>query len=91
MLEHRKRCAAQGLSCARFYGHDLPEGWWRAKRFAALDAELPEFLLSLLASTQRLALLAHTDLEALGAAIKSAQAQKLPTGLVDLTAQSPWS
>ena len=87
LLEHRKRCAAQGLSCARFYGHDLPGEWWRAKKFAALDAELPEFLLALLASTQRLALLAHTELEALGAAIESAQAHELPTGLGALTAQ----
>ena len=56
LLEHRKRCAAQGLSCARFYGYDLPEEWWRAKRFAALSKEIPEFLLTLLAS-------AHNELE----------------------------
>jgi transposase len=85
LREPRKRCAAQGLSCARFYGYDLPEEWWRAKRFAALSGELPEFLLALLASAQRLA---HTELEALGATIESAQTEELPTGLGALTAQT---
>ena len=88
LLEHRKRCAAQGLSSARFYGYDLPDQWWRAKKFAALEAQLPEFLFALLAGVQRLALLAHTELEALGAQIESAQAQELPTGLGALTAQT---
>jgi hypothetical protein len=49
---------------------------------------LPEFLFALLAGVQRLALLAHTELEALGAQIESAQAQELPTGLGALTAQT---
>ena len=87
LLEHRKRLAAQGLSCARYYGHDLPEEWWRAKKFAALRDELPEFLVGLLAGLQPLALLAHEQLAALGAAIESAQSQELPTGLGALTAQ----
>jgi transposase len=88
LLEHRKRCAAQGLSCARYYGFDLPEEWWRAKKFAALANELPEFLLTLLASPQRLALLAHTELAALSASVESAQTAELPTGLGALTAQT---
>ncbi|MBI3887066.1 MAG: IS110 family transposase [Opitutae bacterium] len=87
MLEHRKRLAAQGLGCARYYGHDLPEEWWRAKKFAALRAELPEFLFGLLEGLQQIALLAHEQLETLSAAIEAAQAEELPTGLGALTAQ----
>jgi transposase len=59
MLEHRKRLAAQGLSCARYYGHDLPEEWWRPKKFEALRKELPDFLFGLLGSVQQIALLVH--------------------------------
>jgi transposase len=87
MLEHRKRLAAQGLSCARYYGHDLPEEWWRAKRFEALRQELPEFLFTLLERMQRIALVVHEQLDALSASIESAQGQELPTGLGALTAQ----
>ena len=87
LLEHRKRLAAQGLGCARYYGHDLPDEWWRAKKFAALQAELPEFLCTLLASVQRIALLVHEELEAQSADVESAQTQELPTGLGALTAQ----
>ena len=87
LLEHRKRLAAQGLSCARYYGHDLPDEWWRAKKFEPLRAELPEFLFTLLASVQRIALLVHEELEAHSAVVESAQTQELPTGLGALTAQ----
>ena len=87
MLEHRKRLAAQGLSCARYYGHDLPEEWWRAKKFAALREELPEFLFGLLEGVQQIALLAQQQLETLSENIESTQAQALPTGLGALTAQ----
>lgn len=87
MLEHRKRLAAQGLSCARFHGHDLPEEWWRARKFAALQPELPEFLFALLGKVQAIALLIHEQLEALSAALESAQATTLPTGMGALTAQ----
>jgi transposase len=87
LLEHRKRLAAQGLSCARYYGHDLPDEWWRAKKFEALHAELPEFLCTLLASVQRIALLVHEELESCSADVETAQTQELPTGLGALTAQ----
>ncbi|MEY4813729.1 MAG: hypothetical protein RLZZ162_802 [Verrucomicrobiota bacterium] len=87
LLEHRKRLAAQGLSCARYFGHDLPDEWWRAKKFELLQAELPEFLSGLLASVQRIALLVHAELEAHSAEVESAQTQELPTGLGALTAQ----
>ena len=87
MLEHRKRLAAQGLSCARFHGHDLPEEWWRARKFAALKEELPEFLFALLGRVQVIALLVHQQLEALSEGIESAQATTLPTGMGALTAQ----
>ncbi len=39
--EHRERLAAQGLSCARYYGHDMPDEWWRAQQFEALRAGYP--------------------------------------------------
>jgi transposase len=87
MLEHRKRLAAQGLSCARFHGHDLPEEWWRARKFAALKEELPEFLLALLGRVQVIILLIQEQLEALSEGIESAQAGTLPTGMGALTAQ----
>lgn len=87
LLEHRKRLAAQGLSCARYYGYDLPDEWWRAKKFEALRAELPEFLFALLESVQRIALLVHEELDARSTAVESAQTQELPTGLGALTAQ----
>lgn len=87
MLEHRKRLAAQGLSCARYHGHDLPEEWWRAKKFTALKEELPEFLFALLKKMQVIALLVNQPLEALSEGIESAQATTLPTGMGALTAQ----
>lgn len=87
MLEHRQRLAAQGLSCARYHGHDLPEEWWRAKKFAALKAELPEFLYALLEKVQAVALLVQAQLEALSEGIETAQATTLPTGMGALTAQ----
>ncbi len=87
LLEHRKRLAAQGLSCARYYGHDLPDEWWRAKKFETLRAELPEFLFTLLEGVQRIALVVHTQLDALSEQIESAQTELLPTGLGALTSQ----
>ncbi len=80
LLEHRKRLAAQGLSLARDYGHDLPEEWWRAKRFELMRRELPEFLFALLEGMQRLALAAHEQLKTLGEGIESAQTQKFSVG-----------
>jgi transposase len=87
LLAERKRFAAQGLSTARYYGHDLPEEWWRAKKFADLDDELPEFLLALLGRYQRLLVAVDDELAALSTQIESAQAADLPTGLGALTAQ----
>ena len=87
LLEHRKRLAAQGLSCTRYHGHDLPEEWWRAKKFAALKAELPEFLYALLGKIQVIALLVNEQLETLSEGIESAQTTLLPTGMGALTAQ----
>jgi transposase len=87
MLEHRKRLAAQGLSCARYHGHDLPDEWWRAKKFAALKEELPEFLYALLGKIQVIALLVNEQLETLSEGIESTQTTVLPTGMGALTAQ----
>ena len=83
----RERLTAQGLSAARYYGHDLPPEWWRAKKFAALREELPEFLLTLLARWQGLLLALNEALKALSDQIESAQSEVLPTGLGALTAQ----
>ena len=87
LLAERKRLAAQGLSTARYYGDDLPEEWWRAKKFEALRAELPEFLVTLLERWQRLLVAINEELEALSGQIELAQTQELPTGLGALTAQ----
>jgi len=87
LLAERKRLAAEGLSAARYYGHDLPEEWWRAKKFEALRTELPEFLFILLGRFQRLLLAIHDEFTTLSAQIESAQSAELPTGLGALTAQ----
>lgn len=87
LLAHRQRLAAQGLSCARYYGYDLPEGWWQARKFAALRRELPEFLCALLESLQRIALVVQEQLDQRSEQIESAQAEVLPTGLGALTSQ----
>jgi transposase len=87
LLAERKRLAAEGLSAARYYGHDLPEEWWRAKKFEGLRGELPEFLFILLGRFQRLLLAIHDEFTTLSAQIESAQSAELPTGLGALTAQ----
>jgi transposase len=87
LLAERKRFGAQGLSTARYYGYDLPEEWWRAKKFEALHEDLPEFLLALLARYQRLLVAVNDEFDALSMKIESAQATELPTGLGALTAQ----
>ncbi len=87
LRNERQRLAAQGLSSARYYGHDLPEEWWRERKFAAVSEELPEFLVTLLARWQRLLVAIETEFAALSKRIESAQATELPTGLGALTAQ----
>jgi len=87
LLAERKRCGAQGLGTARYYGYDLPEEWWRAKKFEGLRAELPEFLLTLLGRYQRLLVAVNDEFETLSTKIESVQATELPTGLGALTAQ----
>ena len=87
LLDERKRFTAQGLGAARYYGFDLPEEWWREKKFTALREEVPEFLHALLGRHQRVLLEVNAALEALSAEIESAQATELPTGLGALTAQ----
>ena len=49
LLAERMRLAAQGLSLARYYGHDLPQQWWCEKQFAGVREALPEFLVTLFA------------------------------------------
>jgi transposase len=87
LLAERKRLAAQGLSNARYYGHDLPDEWWRPKVFAILRHDLPEFLVPLLERAQRVLAVVNAEFEALTAHVESAQATELPTGLGALTAQ----
>ena len=48
LLAERKRLATQSLSAARYYGHDLPECWWRPNAFTRLQEQLPDFLLTAL-------------------------------------------
>ena len=87
LLAERKRLGAQGLSTARYYGYDLPEEWWRAKKFEPLSAELPEFSFTLLGRSQRLLVAINDEFTALSTKIESVQATELPTGLGALTAQ----
>jgi len=86
-LAERKRLAAQGLSTARYYGHDLPPEWWRPKVFELLRHDLPGFLVTILERTQRVLVVVHAELEALTTQVEAAQATELPTGLGALTAQ----
>ena len=87
LLAERKRLAAQGLSTARYYGHDLPHEWWQAKTFARLRQELPDLLIVIIERWQRLLVGVNAELEALTTQVESAQTQDLPTGLGALTAQ----
>jgi len=87
LLAERKRLAAQGLSTARYYGHDLPDEWWRPKAFEILRHDLPDFLVEMLARGQRLLVAVNAELETLTTHVESAQAAELPTGLGALTAQ----
>lgn len=87
LLAERKRLAAQGLSTARYYGHDLPDEWWRPKVFDILRHAWPEDLGPLLERAQRVLAVVNAELEALTAHVESAQATELPTGLGALTAQ----
>lgn len=87
LLAERKRLAAQSLSAARYYGHDLPDHWWRPKAFAGLQEQLPDFLLAALGRWQRLLVALDGELDELGAQIETAQRAVLPTGLGALTAQ----
>lgn len=87
LLAERKRLGAQSLSSARYYGYDLPEQWWRPKKYAALHEERPDFLMELLGRWQRLLVALDAELDALDTQIESAQQQVLPTGLGALTAQ----
>jgi transposase len=87
LLAERKRLAAQALSAARYYGHDLPDEWWRPKIFELGCRELPDFLVAQLERWQRLLVAVHTELETLTEHVESAQAEELPTGLGALTAQ----
>jgi transposase len=87
LLAERKRLAAQGLSAARYYGHDLPREWWHPKAFGVLRHDLPDFLVASLERWQRLLVAVNTELEALTVHVESAQTQEMPTGLGALTAQ----
>lgn len=87
LLAERKRFAAQGLSAARYYGHDLPDEWWRPKAFDILRHDLPDFLVVVLERWQQLLVVVNAALATLTAHVESAQTQELPTGLGALTAQ----
>ena len=87
LLAERKRLVAQRLSAVRYYGHDLPDEWWRPKAFELLRHERPDFLLAVLERWQRVLVVVHAELEALTRQVESAQTQELPTGLGALTAQ----
>lgn len=84
--KERKRLENQGTSAARYYGLTLPAQWWRAKKFAELRQELPEFFIELLAVWQRLLLVIDEELKAATAKLEQASARELPVGFGALTA-----
>lgn len=87
LLAERKRLAAQSLSAARYYGHDLPDRWWRPKAFTGVQEQLPDFLLTTLGRWQRLLVALEGELDELSTQIETVQQEELPTGLGALTAQ----
>ena len=88
LSKERKRLANQGNSSARYYGYSLPKQWWKPKKFALLQEELPEYLFAILKVWQEL--LVHIDdaLKRSTATVEQGAARPLPVGLGALTAAS---
>jgi transposase len=87
LVSDRGRVSNQGLSNARYYGHDLPEQWWRPRAFKRLEEALPTPLYQLLARLQAVLLVFDEQIAALSKLIEAARPEKLPTGLGALTAE----
>jgi transposase len=81
----KKRLANQGNSLARYYGYNLPEQWWKPKKFARLKESLPEYLFELLAVWQQLLVPINEALKQATAEQEKHSAKLLPVGLGALT------
>ena len=88
LSKERLRLSNQGNSSARYYGYSLPIQWWKPKKFALLQEELPEHLFAILKVWQEL--LVHIDdaLKRSTAQVEQGAARPLPVGLGALTAAS---
>ena len=81
-----KRLANSGLSTALYYDHKIASNWWKPKPFARLSAELPDYLIDLLAPLQKVLLVVAEQLKQATAREERLNARKLPKGLGALTA-----
>lgn len=86
LAKERKRLQNIGTSNGRYYGIELPAQWWKPKVFEGLKADVPEFLIEILAPYQVvLVALDHQLREATAREERTAN-RLLPVGLGALTA-----
>lgn len=79
------RVSAQGRSLLLSQGYREKKGWWEAKRWAALQDQLPGWLLERLEVFRRLLQTLITELNAASDAISAAAPKVRPKGLGGLT------
>lgn len=48
LISDRGRAAKRGLSHGLYYGHKIPSGWWKPRKWSKLKEELDSFMLDLL-------------------------------------------
>ncbi len=87
LVADRTRLLNRAKGAARYYGHALPERWWRPKAFARLAAQVPEHLHQTLARWQPVLLVLDEQIDALTRLIEAARPEELPTALGALTAE----
>ncbi len=87
LVADRTRLLNRAKGAARYYGHALPDRWWRPRAFARLAAQMPEHLHQTLARWQAVLLVLEEQIDALTRLIEAARPEELPTGLGALTAE----
>lgn len=87
LVADRGRISNRGLSAARYYGHDLPQQWWRPLAFKRLKDALPEHLHQTLQRWQTVLLALDEQIKALGGQVEQTRPEPLPTGLGALSAE----
>lgn len=80
-----QRLAAQGRGLLLTQGHRERKGWWEAKRWEALQARLPAWLVERLEVFRRLLATLSAELDTATAALEAAAPATRPKGLGGLT------